>query len=227
MSRARVRHAEVRVGDLGADLVFAPERHLVALVQRASAAGAGVPLADLVTERRERMDPASPGVIVCDTSHARDGVLDLPSALRDGAGARSAKKAAEVGDLLVSRLRPYLRQIALVHPDAFDGPPCPLALSTEFYVLTPRNDGDDLAFLLPFLLGAEAQAALAAAQEGGHHPRVPPASLLALRVPRTLVQRRASIGRDVRRALAGHYRASSELRRTLMARPSKTARQRS
>lgn len=226
MSRAPVRHAEVRVADLGAELVFAPERHLVALEHRSSRGG-GVPLSELVVERRERVDPGHPGAIVCDTSHARDGVLDLPSAQRDGAGARSAKKAAHLGDLLVSRLRTCLRQIALVHPDAFEGPVRPLALSTEFYVLTPRREGDDLAFLLPFLLGDEAQAALAAAQEGGHHPRVPPASLFALRVPRTLVQRRAVVARDVRRALAGHYRASSALRRILAVPPSKTARQRS
>ena len=53
-----------------------------------------------------------------DTSHARDGILDVAGALRDGGGGKSAKKRAVEGDLVVSRLRPYLRQIALVHPSA-------------------------------------------------------------------------------------------------------------
>ena len=82
--------------------------------------------------------------------------------------ARARRSARLVGDLVVSRLRPYLRQIALVHPSAVaHAEGRPLALSTEFYVLAPRVDGEDLAFLVPFLLSADVQRALAGAQEGG------------------------------------------------------------
>ena len=203
----------VRVlAELAPDFVLAPERH-VALAQT----GDGVPLGDLVTERSDRIDPISTAnAVVLDTSHARDGILDVAGALRDGAGGKSAKKRALAGDLVVSRLRPYLRQIALVHPRALAMVVArPLALSTEFYVLAPRERGDELAFLVPFLLSADVQLALAGAQEGGHHPRVPRSSLLALRVPRALLLTRKRTSRAVMEALATFYAASSQVRAVL------------
>lgn len=188
------------LAELGDDVVLAPERWV-----SLAGAGEGVPLGELVVERRERVDELD-RAIVLDTTHARDGLLDLPGALRAAPSAKSAKKRALAGDLVVSRLRPYLRQIALVHPRALErAGDRPLALSTEFYVLAPRRPGDDLGFLLPFLLGAEAQAVLAAAQEGGHHPRVPRASLLALRVPEPFVRSRRRTARAVRAALDALY----------------------
>lgn len=199
------------LADLGADLVLAPERHLVAR----AAPSEGVPLSSLVEERRERIDPGRGpgGPIVLDTSHARDGVLDVAGALRDGAGTKSAKKRALAGDVVVSRLRPYLRQVALVHDGALaaSGARRELALSTEFYVLAPRTPGDDLAFLVPFLLAPSTQAALAAAQEGGHHPRVPRESLFSLRVPTAALRARGQTSARVREALDAIYRGASVL----------------
>lgn len=208
------------LADLGPSVVLAPERYLSKLHH-----GDGVPLGDLVVERRALVDPAlAPELVVCDTSHARDGRLDLATAVRDGAGTKSPKKLAFEGDLLVSRLRPYLRQVALVHPEAFAGrsrrsAPSPrrVALSTEFYVLSPKVAGDDLAYLVPYLLSDEVQAALSAAQEGGHHPRVPAESLLSLAVPRRLVVGRARASRRVRDALTAVYRAERGLRAALVA----------
>ena len=207
-----MRFAVRALADLAPDFILAPERHVLAA---GAVAGAdGVPLGELVVERRERIDPTtSANAVVLDTSHARDGILDIAGALRDGAGGKSAKKRAVAGDLVVSRLRPYLRQIALVHPNALAmASRRPLALSTEFYVLSPRDESDELAFLLPFLLSATTQAALAGAQEGGHHPRVPRSSLFALRVPNALLRARVSTSRAVHDALADAYRASARLR---------------
>lgn len=202
------------MADLAPDYVLAPERHCL---DDNVLGGDGVPLGDLVSERRERIDPSiSRDAIVIDTSHARDGLLDVSGAIRDQAAGKSAKKRAAAGDLVISRLRPYLRQIALVHPSAVAvAGSRPLALSTEFYVLAPREKGDDLAFLVPFLLSAEAQSALAAAQEGGHHPRVPRSTLLAMRVPRGLVKKRVKASREIDDALADAYRSSSRLRSLL------------
>lgn len=200
------------LAELAPDYVLAPERH-VALAQ----AGDGVPLGELVEERNDRIDPSvERRAVVLDTSHARDGLLDVAGALRDVAGTKSAKKRALPGDLVVSRLRPYLRQIALIHPRALAAiVDRPLALSTEFYVLSPRTRNEDLAFLLPYLLSPEAQSILASAQEGGHHPRVPRSSLLALRVPRALVRERSPASLAVNAALAAFYDASSSLRSLL------------
>jgi len=205
--------------DLEPGLVLAPERHLSAAAAAATSPKGAVALGDLVVERRERIDPdGDEDAVVLDTTHAKDGVLDVAGALRDAAGApaaRSAKKRVREGDLVVSRLRPYLRQIALVHRGALAiAGGRPLALSSEFYVLSPRAPGDDIAWLLPWLLSDSVQAALAAAQEGGHHPRVPRDSLFALRVPAVRVRggaaKRASA--EVRAALEDLYRGSSSLR---------------
>ena len=210
-----MRFAVRDVRELAPDYVLAPERYLLASAASGDSQPAGsVALGELVIERRERIDPRSAeGAVVLDTTHARDGLLDVAGAMRDGAGSKSTKKRAVAGDLIVSRLRPYLRQIALVHPRALalaEGRP--LALSTEFYVLAPR-DGGDLAFLVPFLLSVALQEELASAQEGGHHPRVPRSSLFALRVPRAVLRARAATSRDLMAALDDAYRASSRLRR--------------
>jgi hypothetical protein len=191
------------LADLGDDLVLAPERHLVAT----DAGGGGTPLGDIVVERNERFDPTrlDRTAIVIDTTHAKDGVLDLATAARLKDAPKSQKKRALAGDIIVSRLRPYLRQIALVTAPE-------VAVSTEFYVLAPKAKGDDLAWLLPFLLSERTQSLLAAAQEGGHHPRVPRASLFALRVPSSFVDARKKSARAVRTALDDLQRADRAYR---------------
>lgn len=200
------------LADLGPDLTLAPERYLAA---RLTAAGKGVILGSLVVLRNERVVGAELArAVALDTTHAKDGVLDVRAARLAGA-ATSAKKRVHEGDLLVSRLRPYLRQIALVHPAAVRAAGgAVLACSTEYYVLQPRSASakDDLAYLVPFLLAAAPQAALAAGQEGGHHPRVPVETLLGLGVPRAVVAGRAAASARVRAALDGLYRALDRYR---------------
>lgn len=207
------------LGDLGPGLVLAPERHVVTEL----AGAAGRSLEELAVERNERVSTreiAEGEVVVLDTTHAKDGVLDVASARLAPEAARSTKKRALPGDLLVSRLRPYLRQIALVHPAALAGSSrdVTLAVSTEFYVLAPRTPGESLAWLLPWLLADGTQEALAAGQEGGHHPRVPRDSLFALRVPTALHRGRARASARVEAALLEHYVAAARLRRALGAR---------
>jgi hypothetical protein len=200
------------LSELGNDVVLAPERFLAL-----EAPGEGIALADLVVERRERA--TDPSALVLDTTHARDGLLDIPAAVRASAPAKSAKKAVIVGDLVISRLRPYLRQIALVHPRAVESAGGrALAVSTEFYVFAPKPSTGDLAFLLPYLLGAQAQAILSASQEGGHHPRVPRASVLALRVPQSIVDARRKLARETTTALAALYEATARYQALLGAR---------
>lgn len=184
------------LAELGEGLVLAPERYVAD-----AGAGEGVPLGELVAVHAEHAEG-----LVLDTTHARDGVLDIASALRSPSTAKSTKKAVAAGDVIVSRLRPYLRQIAYVHPRALEAAGRALAVSSEFYVLSPLGK-ESIAFLVPFLLGERAQAILAAAQEGGHHPRVPRASLLALRVPSALLRKRAEASREVMKSLDEVYRA--------------------
>ena len=103
------------------------------------------------------------------------------------------------GELLVSRLRPYLRQIGLCDAE-LAGAGLQVGCSTEFFVLRGRG-GSELAFLVPYLLSAGPQRALAASVEGGHHPRFGKQALLELPVPRALVEAREAISRQVLEAV--------------------------
>ncbi len=154
--------------------------------------------------------------VVFDTTHARDGILDVRAAQRATEPPSSAKKRVRAGDLLVSRLRPYLRQIAFVHRAiAAECRGFTLACSTEFYVLSPRAPGESLAFLLPWLLSDEIQAVLAAAQEGGHHPRVPRETLLSLRVPTARTRARAAASARIENGIADLLTARKGLSRLI------------
>jgi hypothetical protein len=233
-----VRSVIRTLAELGDAITLAPERHRAASLEGAGREKGGVSLGTLVTLRNERVSgDALGGAIVFDTTHAKDGVLDVAAALRMTDVPSSAKKRVRPGDLLVSRLRPYLRQIAFAHPAAMAA--CGdrvVACSTEFYVLAPtlapilapslapslaRNsagaasDAASLAYLVPWLLAAPAQAILAAGQEGGHHPRVPRETLLAMRVPKGIVARRSAVSRDVEAALNALYFASDAYARLL------------
>ncbi len=208
-------HVVRTLADLGAAVVLAPERHRAGELGEAARGGlAGVTLGARAVERRERVVGAAlAGALVLDTTHARDGVLDVHAAARVLAPSSSAKKRVQAGDLLVSRLRPYLRQIAYVHPAAlvpYGGRV--VACSTEFYVLRARQPGDSLADLVPWLLAPHAQSILAAAQEGGHHPRVPREVLLAMRAPASTVGERRARARAITRALGAIYAAADAWR---------------
>lgn len=150
--------------------------------------------------------------LIIDTSHSREGILynRLPPTGIESMG--SAKKLARPGDVLISRLRPYLRQIAYVDADVpgLDDN-VRLACSTEYFVLRSA-DGDSIAFLVPFFLSAGIQHILAAAQEGGHHPRVSTETILNLPLPPSLVAQRAELGGRVEAALRCYRQAERELR---------------
>jgi hypothetical protein len=198
MAQASVR----TIGELDRGWVLAPERY----DPRRCGAHAGVRLGDLATVVGHYVSPGRAPrerYLVLDTSDAREGVL-LPPRAKVPAPASalgSAKKVALPGDVLISRLRPYLRQVALVDADVTADADAGIACSPEFYVLRSRDD-ESVAFLVAFLLGIDVQAHLAAAQEGGHHPRVPQKTLEALVVPERVLERRAELSAQVERAVA-------------------------
>jgi hypothetical protein len=127
--------------------------------------------------------------LVLDTSDAREGIIAFRKQPVDGADIGSAKKVIEPNQVIISRLRPYLRQIALVDPWMPVAPGTLLVCSTEFFVLS-GVDSRPIAFLVPFLLTDPVQAVLAASQEGGHHPRFEASVLLNLPLPEVVVRRR-------------------------------------
>jgi hypothetical protein len=207
-----IRHAVRSLGDLGPRLTLAPERH------GPDAETRGIPISELAVEARARLRPgAGTTAFVLDTTHARDGVIELP-APEDAARART-KLAVPVGALLVSRLRPYLRQVGFVSPSLVSmlgGHARPaLGCSPEFSVLVAREEGESLAYLVPFFLSKPVQERLARGQEGGHRPRVPRETVMTLRVSRAVFADRRRRSAAVERALADLYAARSRLREAL------------
>ncbi len=203
------RHVVRRVAELGDDLVLAPERFDPRRTVAVSTTRRLADLADVVTENVQASSfDARARVLVLDTSHAWEGfvLVRLPPAAPSAIG--SAKRSLRPGDVIISRLRPYLRQVALVDDALFELAPGGNAVvaSTEFYVLRGKA-GFDAACLVPYLLAAAVQTALAAGQEGGHHPRFEREQLEQLPIPRFLPARAAALGAEMR-ALAHTLRAT-------------------
>ncbi|MCR4434106.1 MAG: hypothetical protein NUV70_08680 [Caldiserica bacterium] len=91
----------------------------------------------------------------------------------------SAKKIFKSGDVVISRLRPYLHEIAFADHDGM------LLGSTEFIVLRQKKGSDIPAeFLFVFLMTKEVQNVLLWSQEGTNHPRFPESVLLEIPLPK-------------------------------------------
>lgn len=183
------------VFELGNELVLAAERYDP---RRESLRSDGTSLREVASTIRETVAPSREKLpcLVLDTSHAREGFVVTRSGLSDLSEIGSMKKVVHPGDVIVSRLRPYLRQVALVDEELLPGPDVLLVCSTEFHVLRSRDE-ESIAFLVALLLCGPVQRVLAAAQEGGHHPRFDEQTLLGLPVPREWLEKRGRISESV------------------------------
>ena len=198
----------VPLSQLDAPFVLAPERY----DPRRQLPWTGPPLSSLVRFSSVTAKAQATAWRVLDTGHAQEGIARPAGPLVESGQLGSQKRLLQPGDLILSRLRPYLRQLAWVDPGLLLDLPegAGIAASTEFYVLRPR-DRDSLAFLVPLLLSTPVQRALAAAQEGGHHPRVPRIFIEQLPVPPSWLARRAPLSAEVEAAIADSRRASQTL----------------
>jgi hypothetical protein len=189
--------AVISVPQLDDSLVLAPERYDP---RRHSSRADGEPLLGYVRLGRDLVSPASHRsnrtYLVLDTGDAREGFLFTKRRPVKGSELGSVKKLLLPGDVVISRLRPYLRQVALVDSGLADFQTVDVACSTEFYVLRAPPDRS-IAFLVPFLLSEPVQEILAASQEGGHHPRFSDRTLASLTVPEPLVTRRHEVSAQV------------------------------
>lgn len=184
--------------DLG--LVLTPERYNPKRRISTNGEQAFSKLSEFATLANDQVTSRETGnYLVLNTSDALGGCINIPHTTVHKLS--SSKKRIRKGDVIISRLRPYLKQIAYCDVD-FDN----LVGSTEFYVLRPRIEGDSIAFLTPFLLTEPVQQVFQSAVEGSQHPRFQPQDLLELPIPQSLVDRRDSISEGVEMALA-HYRA--------------------
>ncbi len=191
--------------ELQPDLVLAPERYdprrsRLERVDRATRLGEFVE-ALRVTVNPKVQRESKRQYLVLDTSDAREGVVVCRKDAVALTDIGSTKKSVERGCVLISRLRPYLRQVAFVDAcvPGWTGD-VKMLCSPEFFVLRP-TDGGSIAFLVPFLLSKPVQDVLAAAQEGGHHPRFNEYTLLGLPVPAALLARRDADSARVEEAI--------------------------
>ena len=193
--------------------ILAPERYDP---RRRRAANTGPRLGDFVNIRRDQVSGKTAGAhqyLVLDTGDAQNGLITTTKASCVGAEIRSAKKRIRPSQVIISRLRPYLRQVAWVDPGLLteQGPNVKLLCSTEFFVLESA-DGASIAFLAPFLLSTPVQTILAAAQEGGHHPRFNEHTLTTLRLSAGLLKQRAELSAQFEKAVAQARAAYGSMR---------------
>ena len=182
----------VQYGSLSDPMVLAPERYDPRRIQNADETA--IALSELVSIENPTLSvkalDSETKYLVLDTGDSFEGVIRPRTQPLDGSAIRSSKKMVKGGDVIISRLRPYLRQVAYVD-DALAEAASNVLVSAEFFVLRARQSDESCAWLVPFLLSKEIQAVLGRSQEGGHHPRFNKETLSGLLVPLSVVESRA------------------------------------
>lgn len=150
--------------------------------------------------------------LILNTGDASDGFIRTAVMPIAGQEIGSIKKSFKPGDVIISRLRPYLRQVAFVDNGLAGEDDVDLVGSSEFVVLRSRDDRS-VAFLVPLLLSACVQEVLSAAQEGGHHPRITEDTLRSLPIPEAVLIARDEISARIENAVHAMREGDRELHR--------------
>lgn len=115
--------------------------------------------------------------LVVDLENIAENRIDDVKSLK-GWEVGSAKKTIKKGDVIISRLRSYLKQIAINYNYE------KLLGSTECIVLRKKKDSRiNQEVLFAFLLSNEVQNILKWSQEGSNHPRFSQSLLCKLKIP--------------------------------------------
>ena len=158
----------------------------------------GKPLREYCKSCRDLFQPgkAAPTLMVCnfDLNYALQPHLDDQLEPVPAAEIGSTKKKLRSGDLVASRLRSYLKEIAIV--PRTDGAPC--VGSTEFIVLRPKPNCISVEAALVFLLSHIVQTILHWSQDGSDHPRLAESELLNIIIPDSLLKIQERIAKQVR-----------------------------
>lgn len=143
-----------------------------------------------------------------DLTDALSPFLDGSKEPSDRTTIASTKKVIRGGDLAVSRLRSYLKEIALVQ----SGGDVPMVASTEYIVLRPKQSGEvPVEALMIFLRSALPQVVFKWSQDGSNHPRFDEKELLRLPLPQVLIQHSNDYVIAVRAVIAKRERATQLL----------------
>ena len=168
----------------------------------------GILLSKLVEIKRQTSSKAESSWLVLDTGNADRGLLSLRG--NESNERTSQKKLVPEGAVIVSRLRPYLKQVAFIPEGTAERfQKTAIYCSTEFFVLVAKDVHESAAYLAPWLLSEHVQAIFAQATTGGHHPRFDQELLGQLSVPYEWYERRQEISVTVESAVEQHL--SSQL----------------
>lgn len=121
----------------------------------------------------------------------------------------STKKVFKRGDVVVSRLRSYLKEIAVV--DTPENVNC--VGSSEFIVLRPNEEIINAETLLVYLRSLPVQQILKWCQSGSNHPRFMEEDLLAIKLPDCILAMQDTFKDLIRQSIAGQ-RESKRLLQT-------------
>lgn len=164
-------------------------------------------LVDRVDSIKEQWlpDRAAPDMLVrnYDVTDALVPLLDAEKEPTPAAEIGSMKKLLRDGDVAVSRLRAYLKEIAVVR--IYDETPS--VGSSEFIVLRPKNNEISPETLMVFLRSAPVQTILKWCQDGSQHPRFSENDLLSIPVPDAVAAVSAEITGIVQQGFAARGRS--------------------
>jgi hypothetical protein len=119
----------------------------------------------------------------------------------------SAKKRFQHGDVIISRLRSYLKEIAIVETS----PAANCVGSSEFIVLRPAGLEWSSELLVVYLRSSPVQKILKWCQDGSNHPRFKEEELLSIKLPRRLLKVQDTIKKIIRRAIKSDSDANQML----------------
>lgn len=196
-------------------LSLSPEYWLsVAAVQTLNT---GKKLSDLIDIQTRSTIKISETALILDTGNSDRGFCTVPFGIKNREIRRtSPKKKVPEGAVLISRLRPYLRQICYIpHGTCTLLGVSEILCSPEYHVLTSKRSSDSIAYLVPWLLSTEVQALLEKATTGGHHPRFKVCLLLNMHIPESFLLSSKEVALKVEQIVLQHFDAQLQMRKLL------------
>lgn len=171
----------------------------------------GKPLSTMFRSVRELWQPenapANETIRNYDLNDALSPFLDDGKTATYPAEIASTKKRLQKGDIVVSRLRSYLKEIAVVQTDGKE----PMVCSTEFIVLRPKTVAIPVEALLVYLRSTLPQLIFKWSQDGSNHPRFDEKELLNLHVPDAVAAISQELSDSVKAATHARQRATELL----------------